>query len=866
MRPCCRSLGVLGVLMLLGLWLPLAGCDGSSGLPDDGSVPCTQDFECGVGEYCAQGVCQPIGGDDDQRPCTTDLQCLGDEICEGGLCVPGSRVDGGQDGEDEPPADGSDQGGEETLQPDIALAGDVIIRQDAQGTTYELNFGNVTVGQPTDANLLVRNLGQADLHLSVISLDQDPLGEFTVYPGVPPALTIPAGGESALVVTYLAVDGLTDRAVAKIYSDDPDQPELDVQLVSEFKGEAQLSLDPLLLDFGDVAVGAPATLTCLVSNTGTGNAVLQLDAMAPGVNIANAYAVALVDAISLEPVALPAYLNRGDVLEAQVTFLAPARGSYDGEIVVQCSDPDAPTANVQVRARAGAPSIEVTPARIDFGEVSTHTAAPSVPVTVRNAGVGALNLTGIDLLPGHTAEFGLTDVPALPLALQPGAEVTLEVDYTPVDVGGDATQLVIVHDDPEHAPDVRLDVGGTGVQGNARPTAVILANTEDTALLRVALNSQVGLDGRSSFDNDGTISAYEWRILQQPAAHPCGQASNLPGTVNPTTAIILRETGLTSLALRVQDNQGAWSNDDTLDVQVFSGPQADVRVGGNTTGFMETDLGTVVVFDGSYSTDCDGLVQAYDWRVVSFPAGRGSAPAIVAGGTPALSASVTFDFPGDYVLGLVVRDNDVPQNSSTEATFTVRVLGPTSFRITANWTNQGLDDNLVDVDLHLLRPGTTWAASSFTVDDCYPGKEGYDDGNPTPDWDFQGSPTYQRDSWEDADNALDPNNAADEINFPNPGLGAYGVFVYFRCHASTALGSYTCCDDMCNYGCTVFCIPCQWTGVDWCLRRAIGKVHIIITEHDGTTRTIERDFSFDAEEGWTERQIGFLSWPSGTFQ
>jgi len=854
-------------VLTLGLWLALSGCADSSGLPDDGSVPCTQDFECGVGEYCAQGVCQPIGGDDDQRPCSSDLQCLGDEICEGGLCVPGTRVDGGLDGEDGP-ADGNDPGGEEQVQqPDIALAGDVIIRQDAQGTTYELNFGNVTVGQPVDANLLVRNSGQADLHLSVVSVDQDPLDEFDVAPGVPPAVTIPPGGESALVVTYFAVDGSTDRAVAKLYSDDPDQPELDVQLISEFKGEAQLSLDPLLLDFGDVAVGSPATLECLLSNTGTGNAVLELDEVAPEVNIANAYTLTLLDAVSLEPVSLPAFLNRGDVLEAQVTFLAPARGTYDGEIVVLSSDPNAPTASVQVRARAGAPSIEVTPARVDFGEVSANTTAPGVPVTVRNTGVGSLTLSGIDLLPGHTAEFSLSGLPALPLAVQPGGEVSFEVGYAPVDVGGDATQLVITHDDPEHAPDVRLDVGGSGVQGNARPTAVILANGVDTALLRVALNSQVGLDGSGSFDNDGALAGYEWRIIQQPNANPCGQPSTLPGTANPTTALIVREAGLTTVGLRVRDDQGAWSDDDSLDLQVYSGPQADLRVGGNTTGFIEVDLGDLVSFDGSYSTDCDGFVQEYLWRVVSYPAGRGSAPGIVAGGTPALFANVTFDFPGDYVIGLVVRDNDSPVNESTEATFTVRVRGPQSFRIAANWIDRGLGDNRVDVDLHLLRPGASWEADSFTSDDCHPGKEGEEAGNPTPDWGFHGAPVYQRDSWEDGDNALDPGNAADEINFPDPGLGSFGIFVYFRCHSSTSLGGdYWCCDDICGGMCNFMCLWCTISGTDMCQRQAYGEVVVEITEWDGSKRTITRGFSFPHEEGSTERQIGFLSWPSGTFQ
>jgi hypothetical protein len=239
----------------------------------------------------------------------------------------------------------------------------------------------------------------------------------------------------------------------------------------------------------------------------------------------------------------------------------------------------------------------------------------------------------------------------------------------------------------------------------------------------------------------------------------------------------------------------------------------------------------------------------------------------LAGGTPALSANVTFDFPGDYVIGLKVRDNDVPQNESAEATFSVRVLGPRSFRIAANWTNQGLGDDRVDVDLHLLRPGSTWAQAKFTANDCHPRKPGAESGNPTPNWGFHGSPTYQRDSWEDGDNALDPNSPADEINFSEPGMGAYGIFVYFRCHSSTQFGSdYWCCDDLCSWGCSIFCLWCKPGDTDYCQRRAVGEVAVEITEHDGSRRLITRGFSFPREEGGTGRQIGVLSWPAGTFQ
>ncbi len=842
-----KSLGVImaGVIALASL---LAAC-GDSTAPDGGQ-PCVEDAECAIGEYCKDGICTRIG------VCTMDSDCHEGEICEGGMCAPGSRPDGGQDGSDgEDGSDGdevTDTGGP---QPRIFLAGDVVTYQDAQGVIYEINFGNVSMGIPVSRNLIIQNAGDADLEVSVVTLTDDPDDEFSLQPEVPPALVIAPGQEETLVAEYSATDGLTDRAVARIFSNDPENGQIDVQLISEFKGDAAILVDPVALDFGDVAVAAPVTLPLTITNQGTGNAVLRIDAVEPEAAIAAAFSVSLVDAEGIDELTPPVFINKGDFITAEVTFEAPARNLYEGDLVIQSSVDVASPTLVPLRGRAGAPAIAVDPLTVDFGQVPANEWAEDRIVTISNEGVGELTVSAIDLT--GSADFSLDQLPARPLVVPPDGQAQFHVRYFPAGVGNDTGIISIVHDDLSH-PTVQVSVGGEAVMGNADPTAVIKVDGVDTDSILVESGTRVNLDGTDSFDNDGSITAFEWRIIQRPFPDNCNNPeANLSNTASPNPFIVPQRGGFLIIGLRVMDDLDAWSDEDTLVIQVFSRPEAEIRQGGNDTGYVEVDMDETLQFNGGFSTDCDGNVTDYAWSWVSYPAGRGSPPTIGGGDQ---YASVLFDFPGDYTLGLVVMDDDNPQNDSDQASFDIMVRGPKAFRITADWYDNGHEDHHVDVDLHLLRPG---AVSDWSPDACCPkdgpGSESCDS---SPDWGVLGSPSYQSDGWED-DGVRPAGSPGDEISFLNPGMGSYTVKVQFRCHSSADLGGqYICCDEQ-GFPCW---IPFNFCG-ETCDRFADGVVTVYVTDYyNNETQLAQRPFTIDNEQVWAFDTIGVLNWPEGSFQ
>ncbi len=843
---------------ILVCWLLAIGlCACNSGTSADAGVPCTVDEECGIGEYCHAGVCTPFGGDKGPQSCTADSECQSGEICTEGICVPGERRDGGDAGSDVP-SDGSADGADSPApEPQITLAGDVITHQDEHGTLYEINFGSATVGVPVDANLVVRNTGGANLDLSVVTLGDDPQQEFGMAPTVPPLVTLAPGEEQTLLVTYTAKDGLTDRAVAKVFSNDPDEGQLDVQLISEFKGEAMIHLDPVALQFGAVPAGQPSTLPLTISNMGTGNAVLRLDSVEPEVGISTAYTVVIEDPDMGTQLTPPVFINRGDFVLAQVTFLAPGRGDFDGNLIVASSDQAASPATVAMTASAGMPEIAIEPAGIDFGNVAVNDSA-TVDLIIRNDGVGDLSVPLIDLAAGSSTDFSLENLPAplpaQPLRLAPSSQASVTVRYSPSDVANDMGTLLIDHDDPEAGQEAQVLLTGNGFQGNEPPTAVILANGADTAVLDAMLGEQIILDGSTSFD-DVAIAAYLWEIIEQPAVQKCGTPLTLPGAANDVTSIILSEAGSVKIGLNVTDNDGADSPTDTLDIIVHAGPEAKIKEGGNDTGYVAVDMGTDVAFDASMSSDCDGAVTTYNWQFIEYPPGRGAPPPIGGGD---LYATVAFDFPGDYKIGIEVGDNDVPQNLSAQATFDIHVRGPKAFRVTLDWYEQDPNNRKVDVDLHLLKPGSS---NTFSPDDCCPTK---DDGcEQQVNWGGYGSPVYQTDNWEDPDGALWPNpgNFGDEIDFNNPGMGNYALYVYFRCHSSMNTSTYYCCDDALP--------PCPfspWCG-DNCDRAAAGIIRFFVTGYDNQEVEIaQKTFAFTHGQVLTFFQVGTISWPNGTLQ
>lgn len=159
----------------------------------------------------------------------------------------------------------------------------------------------------------------------------------------PPSGTIAPGASAEISVSLSAADlnaGFYRDRLA-LLSNDPIRPELEIEAMLLVSGEPVLEVAPETLDFGEVFVGASATGTVLVSNTGTD--ILIVD----GVEVTGDGFATQAENFSLPPGGSAALL---------VSFIAESFGDFSGGLALASNATDQPL-TVSLTAQARNPGI-----------------------------------------------------------------------------------------------------------------------------------------------------------------------------------------------------------------------------------------------------------------------------------------------------------------------------------------------------------------------------------------------------------------------------------------------------------------------------------------------------------------------------
>ena len=119
-----------------------------------------------------------------------------------------------------------------------------------------IDFGDVTPGDEETAYLTVTNEGSADLTIDSTALAGS--GAFSLSPSLD-ALVLSAGSAYSTVVTYAPITDYGDSSGLFLYSDDPDEPSVEVELIGNGGGDG--SYPVAVIDCpSDVAPGDAVTL------------------------------------------------------------------------------------------------------------------------------------------------------------------------------------------------------------------------------------------------------------------------------------------------------------------------------------------------------------------------------------------------------------------------------------------------------------------------------------------------------------------------------------------------------------------------------------------------------------------------------
>lgn len=234
------------------------------------------------------------------------------------------------------------------------------------------------------------------------------------------------------------------------------------------------------------------------------------------------------------------------------------------------------------------------------------------------------------------------------------------------DVAGAYVVRLVVNDG--RADSVAATFSLTASKANTAPVA--RAGEDRTAVNGV----EIILNGAASEDPDGDLITFRWVLATKPA----GSLATLGGSDTPRAYFTPDVSGNYVLALVVSD--GRLSSSQSF-VTVTSGaanvPPTAVIAGAivsNSTPPPVVLIGSRVTLDGSASTDPNGDMLRYSWRLISRPAGSQTALGF------ALTARPEFvpDLPGDYVVGLVVNDGRVDSAERSATVRAARTATPTA--------------------------------------------------------------------------------------------------------------------------------------------------------------------------------------------
>ena len=267
------------------------------------------------------------------------------------------------------------------------------------GTNLEVDFGDTPVGEYRGATFSLYSVGTDPIDLSEISLTG---GGFVAE--VPTAGRLAAGEGISFEIraTPTTVGALTGRLVATSNGGNAG-----ANLAADAV-EPALCLNPVLLDFGGVAVGQSAEATATAFNCG------QVDLSLSSIEVLGDAPFALTQPLTA-PVPLPPVANLG----FQATFRY--QPEVDGEALARARfTTDRGDAILTLQGASDACKLVALPSPVSFTLEN-----PFQFVLVSNAGSQACTVTSINV--DDPNFFMILDRPNLPVTVQPGAGFELAI-------------------------------------------------------------------------------------------------------------------------------------------------------------------------------------------------------------------------------------------------------------------------------------------------------------------------------------------------------------------------------------------------------------------------------------------------------
>jgi hypothetical protein len=227
--------------------------------------------------------------------------------------------------------------------------------------------------------------------------------------------------------------------------------------------EADITVSPTEIDFGDILVGTTDTQIVSLINSGASDLEIS-SADISGTDVVQ-FTLAL-DAGDTPCTTLPVTLGALQNCTLGVSFSPVGEGARSATLAITSTDPDESVVNVPlygVSVIVPSQQIEVTPITHDFGTLPIGSTSDILEVLITNEGGSALSIDSIIL---NSQVFNLVAATSnncgdAPFFLIAGQSCRLGVSFTPA-VGGETLSTLTINSDALDIPSFHVALRGTG--------------------------------------------------------------------------------------------------------------------------------------------------------------------------------------------------------------------------------------------------------------------------------------------------------------------------------------------------------------------------------------------------------------------
>ncbi|MGA8452090.1 MAG: choice-of-anchor D domain-containing protein [Candidatus Acidiferrales bacterium] len=301
-----------------------------------------------------------------------------------------------------------------------------------------INFGSLLVGAGGSVNITLTNSGTASVTISQGSASG--IGFSMTGLSVPATLT--AGQTTTFTAKFSPTAAGAATGNISIASNAPGSPLTIALTGSGTTGQAQLTMSPASVSYGNVAVGSSATQTITLTNSGNATlTVSQASASGTGFSVSGA--------------SWPMTINAGSSGSFSAVFAPTSAAAATGSISVVSNAPGSPAAialsGTGVQGQLGA-----SPASVNFGSVNVGSSG-SQTVTLTNSGSASLTISQATASDTGFSVSGITT----PLTLGAGQSTSFTAKFSPTSAGSVSGSVSLSNNGPNSPVTVALTGSGT---------------------------------------------------------------------------------------------------------------------------------------------------------------------------------------------------------------------------------------------------------------------------------------------------------------------------------------------------------------------------------------------------------------------